>query len=93
MFVPAPRWLDEIDGVENTNKVDAIQAKAVCNGTDGGGACPVIKQCLDYALEHDLWEGVWGGMTQKERRSESQRRRQASAEAEDRLARARALRG
>lgn len=29
--------------------------------------CPVIGECLEYALEHDL-EGVWGGTTEQERR-------------------------
>lgn len=29
--------------------------------------CPVILDCLDYALENDEQFGIWGGMTPKER--------------------------
>ncbi|MFI1203556.1 WhiB family transcriptional regulator [Streptomyces sp. NPDC020883] len=38
-------------------------AKAVCNG------CPVRPECLTYALDHREWFGVWGGMTERERRT------------------------
>jgi WhiB family transcriptional regulator, redox-sensing transcriptional regulator len=39
------------------------EAKKVC------ATCPVIEDCLYYALEHsEIW-GIWGGMTYKERRS------------------------
>ena len=37
------------------------QAKRVCAG------CPVVDDCLDYALEIDVRFGVWGGMTTRER--------------------------
>jgi WhiB family redox-sensing transcriptional regulator len=30
--------------------------------------CPVQKQCLEYALRHNEQFGVWGGMTERERR-------------------------
>ena len=42
-------------------------AKALCQG------CPVIGECLEYALEHDL-QGVWGGATEEERRRMKRRR-------------------
>lgn len=29
--------------------------------------CPVREQCLSYAMEHDLREGVWGGTTAADR--------------------------
>ena len=32
-------------------------AKAICAG------CPVQRECLDYALEHNETDGVWGGMS------------------------------
>jgi hypothetical protein len=42
---------------------DAIaEAKELC------GWCPVRRDCLNYALEHDLKEGIWGGLTADERR-------------------------
>ncbi|WP_225640957.1 WhiB family transcriptional regulator [Streptomyces werraensis] len=44
------------------------QAKAICAG------CPVITECLAYALDHRIAHGVWGGMTERERRSLLRRR-------------------
>jgi WhiB family redox-sensing transcriptional regulator len=37
-------------------------AKRICYG------CPVIDQCLDYALEHEERYGIWGGFSERERR-------------------------
>ncbi|MGW2425209.1 WhiB family transcriptional regulator [Streptomyces sp. NPDC001709] len=39
------------------------RAKTVCTG------CPVRLECLAYALDNREWFGVWGGMTQRERRA------------------------
>jgi WhiB family transcriptional regulator, redox-sensing transcriptional regulator len=30
--------------------------------------CPVKAPCLDYALEHRIDHGVWGGTSERERR-------------------------
>jgi WhiB family redox-sensing transcriptional regulator len=30
--------------------------------------CPVQAECLDYAFEADVRFGVWGGMSEKQRR-------------------------
>lgn len=38
------------------------EAKLVCH------ACEARAECLDYALEHDEPHGVWGGMSERERR-------------------------
>jgi hypothetical protein len=43
---------------------DTSYARSICK------SCPVRRQCLDYALESGQKHGIWGGMT------ESQRRRQ-----------------
>jgi len=37
-------------------------AKRICLG------CPVKQQCLEYALIHDQRWGVWGGLSERERR-------------------------
>lgn len=37
-------------------------AKRVCQ------ACPVRTECLEYALERSIRFGVWGGLTERERR-------------------------
>ncbi len=39
------------------------QAKTVCLG------CPVIAECLADALDNRTEFGVWGGMTERERRA------------------------
>lgn len=41
---------------------DQKRAKAVCMG------CPVRLQCLAEALDNAIEWGVWGGMTERERR-------------------------
>jgi WhiB family transcriptional regulator, redox-sensing transcriptional regulator len=38
------------------------EAKKVCRG------CEVRAECLDFALENDERFGVWGGMSERERR-------------------------
>lgn len=43
-------------------------AKNVCRG------CPVIAQCLADALDNRTEFGVWGGMTERERRALLRRR-------------------
>ena len=39
------------------------RAKAVCMG------CPVRTECLAEALDNEIEWGVWGGMTERERRA------------------------
>ncbi|MEO9223369.1 MAG: WhiB family transcriptional regulator [Acidimicrobiales bacterium] len=51
---------------------EAEPAKAVCE------ACPVRKDCLEYALDVREKDGVWGGATEKERRRIIRQRRRAS---------------
>jgi WhiB family redox-sensing transcriptional regulator len=38
------------------------EAKKVCQ------SCPVRAGCLEYALAHDERFGIWGGMSERERR-------------------------
>lgn len=33
------------------------------------GACPVRTECLAHALDHRVEIGVWGGMTERQRRA------------------------
>ena len=40
-----------------------VAAKRVC------AACPVITECLDYALANNERFGVWGGKSERERRA------------------------
>ena len=41
---------------------DNSLAKSICQ------ACPVRRQCLDHALETKQKYGIWGGMTEAQRR-------------------------
>ncbi len=54
------------------------RAKQVC------ASCPVSTQCLSYALRHRQEQGIWGGLTDDERRLLS--RRQAASERRSRSA-------
>jgi WhiB family transcriptional regulator, redox-sensing transcriptional regulator len=47
------------------------RAKAVCAG------CPVRSDCLRYALAAGPLQGVWGGLTEEERRLQRQREAKA----------------
>ena len=40
-----------------------VYAKRVCSG------CPVVAECLAWALENGMSVGVWGGLTEQERRA------------------------
>ena len=48
------------------------EAKRLC------GRCPVRKQCLAFALEESVAHGVWGGMSESERRSLPRNKRRES---------------
>jgi WhiB family redox-sensing transcriptional regulator len=41
----------------------AEAARQVC------ARCPVRQPCLDYALSHGIVHGIWGGLTERNRRS------------------------
>jgi WhiB family transcriptional regulator, redox-sensing transcriptional regulator len=38
------------------------EAKRICLG------CEVRSECLEYALQHDERFGIWGGLSERERR-------------------------
>jgi hypothetical protein len=40
----------------------AEPARQIC------AACPVRQPCLDYALRHGITHGIWGGLTERDRR-------------------------
>jgi WhiB family transcriptional regulator, redox-sensing transcriptional regulator len=52
-------------------RVQVERAKAVCAG------CPVRSDCLRYALAAGPLQGVWGGLTEEERRLLRQREAKA----------------
>jgi WhiB family transcriptional regulator, redox-sensing transcriptional regulator len=46
----------------------ARDAKQVC-GSAEMPSCPVREQCLEYALTHNMQDGIWGGMAPRERKN------------------------
>ncbi len=38
------------------------EAKAIC------ATCPVATDCLEYAIEHNEHFGIWGGVSERDRR-------------------------
>jgi WhiB family transcriptional regulator, redox-sensing transcriptional regulator len=50
----------------------ADAAKAIC------AVCPVREPCLEYAITAREKQGVWGGLTEKERRRLIRQRRRSA---------------
>jgi WhiB family transcriptional regulator, redox-sensing transcriptional regulator len=40
----------------------AEPARRIC------ASCPVREPCLDYAIHHGIVHGIWGGLTERDRR-------------------------
>lgn len=53
--------------------VGVDRARKICRG------CPVLTDCLEYALEARIDHGVWGGCSERERRRILKRRREEAA--------------
>lgn len=66
---PSPAWFDRAacEGLDPdlffAERGESIAlAREICNG------CPVQAECLDYALRHRITYGVWGGLSERQRR-------------------------
>jgi WhiB family redox-sensing transcriptional regulator len=64
----ACRWVDP-DLFYPVSDTEAGPAQQVC------GTCAVQQRCLEHAMVHREFEGVWGGLTGTERRSLHRRQR------------------
>lgn len=69
LLLDLPEWMDE--GICNQTDPDeffpdkggsSAMAKRICRG------CPVMAQCLDYAVDRNERFGIWGGQSEHERR-------------------------
>jgi WhiB family redox-sensing transcriptional regulator len=49
--------------------LQAAEAKEVCR------RCEVLGWCLEWAIDNGQDHGIWGGMTETERRAEKKRRK------------------
>ena len=75
-----PSWQQDAACVHCAGRVDFFpargesvrEAKAVC------AVCPVREECLDFALRLKVAHGVWGGLSERERRSVRRDRHRAS---------------
>lgn len=54
---------------EEGNYQASIEAKKVCQ------TCPVVQQCLEYAIDNNILYGIWGASTLRERQAVKRRRR------------------
>jgi WhiB family redox-sensing transcriptional regulator len=68
--VPEPTWTDRAACLDvdpdlffSRDPDDIDEATAVCSG------CDVRTDCLTWAIEHNETAGVWGGLTEDQRRS------------------------
>ena len=57
------------------SREQADRAKAVCR------TCPVVFDCLQWAIDAAIRDGVWGGLTAQQRRHLTRNRRSQAAEA------------
>jgi WhiB family redox-sensing transcriptional regulator len=55
-----------------SSEEDSEEAKAIC------ASCPVRQPCLEHALMNRERDGVWGGLTDRERRRLVRQRRKTA---------------
>ncbi|MFI7174726.1 WhiB family transcriptional regulator [Streptomyces spororaveus] len=46
---------------------DPSDADAIAEAKETCGWCPARRECFNYALDNDIKEGIWGGLTEEER--------------------------
>ena len=66
-------WFPTSDERTSKGKADRAVAQALC------AACPVQAACATYALETGQDYGVWGALTESQRRALRRERRRAAA--------------
>lgn len=64
-FFPLPKK-EPLENLFDTHSPE--RAKKICR------TCPVIEECLEYAIRHNE-DGVWGGTTKRERRALKRKRK------------------
>lgn len=54
--------LDEPDIFFSVKTDDIKFAQALCSD------CPLVQKCIQYALDNEIAEGIWGGLTEAQRK-------------------------
>lgn len=67
------------DEDEKNNVEEMEEAKKICAGTDDGRPCPLLEQCLEFALANNERYGVWGATDPKQREQLRRERRHGSS--------------
>ncbi|MEV5877991.1 WhiB family transcriptional regulator [Streptomyces sp. NPDC052101] len=57
-----PKEVDRLFFHAASDRAAISEAKQICS------QCPVKKACFDYALDNEIRQGMWGGITETERR-------------------------
>lgn len=58
-------WYSDADTAEAVQ--DTEDAKNICRGTYDNRPCPLLSECLEFAMINNERYGVWGGMSPEER--------------------------
>lgn len=66
-------WFGDVNGEGMEEIMD--ETKRICLGVDGGNPCPLLFECLEFALVNNERYGVWGGTTPDERVAIRRKRR------------------
>jgi WhiB family transcriptional regulator, redox-sensing transcriptional regulator len=64
---------------KGTGEKQISRAKLICAG------CGVRRECLEFAMSHDLSYGIWGGSTPEDRQRQRRRTRRAASAAAKRV--------
>lgn len=72
-------WFGTADATQAEDAQEMEEAKAICHGSADGRQCPLLAQCLEFALINNERFGVWGGTTPEERRQIRKVRREGKA--------------
>lgn len=68
-------WFGSADVLQAEDADEMEEAKKICHGTIDGRPCPLLAQCLEFAVVNNERFGVWGGTTPEERRAIRKNRR------------------
>lgn len=69
-------WFGTADATKDEDAQEMEEAKAICFGRYDGRECPLLQQCLEFALINNEKYGVWGGTTPEERKAIRKERRE-----------------